>query len=131
MSRMSMWDQYDMQERIRAILDVRYNDPDHHLGRPFLTPYQIAVAFKERHRADFEAIGKEIGGTGTGHPTSFAQYIARELSTRIEGGSIQGIAGGFLSSSYGLVLECTDPDTHESIRSSAKSYDVSIYRRTD
>jgi len=47
---MTIWEQYNLEERILNILNVRYShDPEHHFGRPFLTPYQIAISFREQY----------------------------------------------------------------------------------
>ena len=63
---MSQWDVLDMDSKISQILDVQSHDPGHHFGRPFLTPYQIAIAFRDRYPQEFQTIGKPIGGKGTG-----------------------------------------------------------------
>lgn len=128
---MTIWEQYNLEERILDILDVRYShDPEHHLGRPFLTPYQIAISFKEQYQSDFDAIGMPIGGIGTGQHTSFSQYIARELSRRINDGRFSNIEGGFLSDNN--IVDLVFNDSGEELRSSSiNNFDLSMFRRTD
>lgn len=128
---MTIWEQYNLEERILDILDVRYShDSEHHLGRPFLTPYQIAITFKEQYQSDFDAIGMPIGGRDTGQHTSFSQYVARELSRRINDGRISNIEGGFLSDNN--IVELIFNDSGEEVRSSSiNNFDLSMFRRTD
>lgn len=129
---MSDWEQYHFEERIREILnDQRYFRPDHHFGRPFLTPYQIAIEFSQRYPEDFEAIGLQVGGAGLGESNSLAQYIAGQLSRRINNESITDIEGGFISS-----LNLNDilfNNSGNEIRSSLSdtNYDLSIFRSID
>lgn len=126
---MTTWEQYNLEERILDILDVRYShDPEHHLGRPFLTPYQIAICFRERFPDDFDAIGMPVGGRHIGQHNSLSQYIARELSRRIN--DISNIEGGFLSDNH--IVELIFNDRGEEVRSSSiQNFDLSIFRRTD
>lgn len=128
---MTIWEQYNLEEKILDILDVRYShDPEHPLGRPFLTPYQIAINFKEQYQSDFDAIGMPRGGIDTGQHASFSQYIARELSRRINDGRISNIEGGFLSDNN--IVELIFNDSGEKVRSSSiNNFDLSIFRRID
>ena len=127
---MSLWDQLQMDRKITQILDVQSHDPTHHFGRPFLTPYQIAITFQRRFPQDFQAIGKPIGGKGTGQQDSLAQYIALELSKRIKDGRIKDIEGRFLHRANLLTLQYeVDGQTIES--SSMQAYDLSMYRLID
>jgi hypothetical protein len=91
-----MWDALQMSAKISQILNVQSYDPGHHFGRPFLTPYQIAIRFQKQFPSDVSTIGKPIGGKGTGQQDSLAQYIALELSRRISDGRITSIEGRFL-----------------------------------
>lgn len=85
-----------MDTKISQILDVQSHDPAHHPDRPFMTPYQIAIRFHEQYLNDFVTIGKPIGGMGTGQHNSLAQYIALELSKRIQDNRITNIECEFL-----------------------------------
>lgn len=124
---MAQWDDLDMDSKISQILRVQSHDPNHHFGRPFLTPYQIAIAFQEQYPQDFKTIGKPLGGRGTGQQDSLAQYIALELSRRIRDAIITNIEGRFL---YRGNLESLrykhNGQTIES--SSMQSYDLSMFR---
>jgi len=63
---MSKWNDLDMDSKIAQVLDVGSHDPGHHFGRPFLTPYQIAIRFEELFPAECQIIGKPLGGLGSG-----------------------------------------------------------------
>jgi hypothetical protein len=127
---MSQWDSLQMDRKISQILDVQSHDPTHHFGRPFLTPYQIAIAFQERHPQDFQTIGKPVGGKGTGQQDSLAQYIALELSRRIKDNKITNIDGRFLyRGNLSSLQYMSNGQTIES--SSMQSYDLSMFRLID
>jgi len=127
---MVLWDELAMESKILAILDVRPQVRGHHFGRPFLTPYQIAIAFKERHPEECARIGKPLGGKGTGQRDSLAQYIGTELSRRIKNRRITGIEGRFLHRANLRSLQYEMGK--KTIKSSAeRSYDLSMYRRRD
>ncbi len=127
---MSQWDQLQMDTKISQILNVQSHDPNHHFGRPFLTPYQIAIRFQQQFPQDFQTIGKPIGGKGTGQQDSLAQYIALELSRRIKSGNITNIEGRFLhrANLHSLKYE-VDNEIIES--SSEQAYDLSMFRLID
>ena len=98
---MSRWADLDFEHRIVEILKDATRR-EHHFGRPFLTPYQIAIEFARRFPDDFrdlEQNGFPMGGEGAGVSNSLPQYIANELSTRILHGSLrENIEGGVISS---------------------------------
>ncbi len=95
---MSKWQQYDLENRITQILStIPDSTDDHHLGRAYLTAYQIAIQFEHHFLDDFSALGLPIGGSGTGQRNSLSQYFAQQLSRRINSEEIQHIEGGFLS----------------------------------
>ncbi len=120
----SLWSQLDMDTKVADILRVRANAPRHRFGRPFLTPYQIALAFQQQYPADFRTIGKPVGGKGTGQRNSVAQYIALELSKRIKSGAIRNIEGRFLYRANNPSLKY-----EKKVESSTGgSYDLSIFR---
>lgn len=124
---MSQWDDLQLDVKISGILDVQSLDSAHHFGRPFLTPYQIAITFQERHPQDFQTIGKPVGGKGTGQQDSLAQYIALELSKRIKDTRITNIEGRFLYRGNLTSLQYTrNGQIIES--SSMQSYDLSMFR---
>lgn len=126
----SLWDELELEDKILQILSVESHKPDHHFGRPFLTPYQLAISFKNLFPEEFARIGKPVGGKGTGQPDSVAQYFANELSERINKGLITNIEGRFLHRKYLLTLQYDDHG--KIVESSAmQSYDLSMFRRTD
>ncbi len=126
----SLWDQLDMDVKINQILDVQSHARNHHFGRPFLTPYQIAISFQQRFQQEFQAIGKPVGGKGTGQQDSLAQYIALELSKRIQDQRITNIEGRFLHRANLHALQYEEGgNIVES--SSMQAYDLSMYRLID
>ena len=124
---MSQWEQLQMDSKVADILDVQSHRPDHHFGRPFLTPYQIALAFETRYPAEFAMIGKPLGGKGTGQQDSLAQYIALELSKRISDGRLNNVEGRFLhrASLHSLQYERNGQIVESS---SMQAYDLSMFR---
>lgn len=127
---MSQWESLQMDVKIHGILDVESRTPDHHFGRPFLTPYQIAIAFRERYPEEFRQIGKPVGGRGTGQHDSLAQYIALELSRRIRADQLTNVEGRFLHRRYLRTLQYEDVgDLIES--SLMRDFDLSMFRRLD
>jgi len=126
----SLWDELQLEDKIFQILSVESHKPDHHFGRPFLTPYQIAISFKALFPDDFARIGKPVGGKGTGQQDSLAQYFANELSRHISNGSITNIEGRFLHRQHLVTLQYNDEG--KVIESSAmQSYDLSMFRRIE
>lgn len=98
---MSKWEQLNIKEKVERILsDVPDAASEHHLGRPFLTAYQLAIEFARRHPDDAAELGFPIGGVGTGQRNSLAQYLAGQLSKNIRDGRLPEIEGGFLSNQH-------------------------------
>ena len=93
----SLWHKFDMEQKIRQVLSDPRFDTEHHFNRPFLTPYQIAIALDALHPDLCADLGMDFGGKGTGKQNSFVQYIARELSARLKHKKLKGIEGAFLS----------------------------------
>lgn len=123
------WQQYEIADKLIALLaDVTYYQPDHHFGRPFLTAYQLAIAFKERHPDVAKAIGHPLGGAGVGVKFSLTSYLAGQLSQRIRSGEITQIEGAFLSNNQ--LERITFRHTEGSIDSSMTGGDIdlSMYR---
>ena len=79
---MSIWQDHSIETRIREIL-ASVPDDGHHFGRPFLSAYQIAIAFDQRFRHEADLIAKPVGGKDTGRHDSLAEYFANQLSRRI------------------------------------------------
>ncbi|MCY3731170.1 MAG: hypothetical protein OXF98_07490 [Rhodospirillaceae bacterium] len=127
---MSIWNDYSIERKVRDILDVAPRRGADHFGRPFLTAYQIAILFAERYREDMDAIGKEIGGLGTGLSHSLAQYLARELSQRLRTGRLPGIEGRFLHGTRLKALKYRSPDG-DIMSSTGTASDLSMFRLAD
>ncbi len=128
---MSLWDQLNMDSKTTDILRrAKPHSPRHHFNPPYLTPYQIAMAFRDLFPLEFKRINKPVGGKGTGQQTSLAQYIAQGLSSRIKRKKLRSIEGGFL---YRKNLDSlTYKDATKLIKSSTMtSYDLSIFRLKD
>jgi len=98
---MSVWEEQGIEEKIIQILnEIPDSDPSHHLGRPFMTAYQIAIELDQRHGDIVNKLELPIGGRGVGQRTSLAQYLARQLSRIIKEGRTPQIEGGFLSNQH-------------------------------
>ena len=124
---MSIWEDFSIEARVRGILDVPPREPGHHFGHPFLTAYQIAIAFAERFRDDYDLIGKPIGGRGAGPSHSLAQYLARELSDRIRNGRVTGIQGADLHGTHLRTLAYRSPEGDVE-SSTGSSSELSMFR---
>jgi hypothetical protein len=122
------WKSLQMDLKIAKVLDVNSHKRPHHFGRPFMTPYQIALGFKDCYPEDFKNIGKPIGGKKTGRYDSLSQYIALELSKGIKKGRINNIEGRFL---YRGNLKSLKYEKGAIVASSGQGYDLSMYRLKD
>lgn len=79
---MSEWEQ-SFEAEVFRLLDQEEFDirEDHHFGHPFVSAYQIAVAFERDNRELCQRLNKVIGaGDGL---ENLPTYIAHELSRRI------------------------------------------------
>ncbi len=127
---MSRWEEMQFEEKIRTILKkTKYIvRPDHHMAPPFLTAYQIAIEFAYRFPDDFRGTGLPIGGQGVGEHNSLAQYIARELSRRIESQEIRDIQGGFLSNNHLMGISFDNYGTRIDSSLTDSQFDLSMFR---
>ena len=121
-------------EHLRAILEAceEYRE-GHHLDRPFMSAYQIAIAFARRfpHHPAVQRLA--VGGRGTGNDESLARRIARRLSQAIRNGNAHGIDGGFLSHDRlsEMTFEGTEGDRVEvSTLNSEAGHSIFRVRRT-
>ena len=102
------WDRHDLDRKVTEVLaDVPPGQNDH-LGRPFLTAYQLAILFKERFPNVFQQFGYPLGGEGVGEHTSFAQYLAKQLSGKVKDETLPNVEGGFLSNERVVRIEFTN-----------------------
>ena len=124
---MGMWVKYGLDKKIREILKVpmQARVKKSHCGNPFMTSYQIAIAFKQRYPEDFEKIGKPIGGSGTDTHNSLTRYIAETLTKRVRKKQIKKVECGSLSVTHREGIPFKDEEA--TIYSSSK-YDLSLFR---
>ena len=122
---MSIWHDHSVDSHIREILASVPESGDH-FGRPFLSPYQIAIAFDQQYEHIARLIAKPVGGTHTGRHDSLAQYFANQLSRRIRNGELRDIEGRYLD---GRFLESLRYDNGgETVTSSLRQANMSIFR---
>ncbi len=92
------WDAYRVEPAVLEILqDVRSHEQGHALGRPYLTAYQLAVAFDQRYPAIAADLAREIAGTGDDWIATLAGYLAQEMAARIRSGRLPGVQAALLS----------------------------------
>jgi hypothetical protein len=97
---MSIWDQHNIEDKIRAILAAVPVNPKHsRAGRQFLTTYQIVLEFDRLHHNVVTLLGKPLGGKGTGQD-ALTIYFAGELAKRIADNRIMDIEIQFLAPQY-------------------------------
>ncbi len=126
---MSKWEQFKMEERIFSILqDVLDSIEDHHLGRAYLTAYQIAIEYKRRHPEDFAAFGYPLGGIGTGKRNSLSQYIALRLSVLMRDDKLPQMEGGFLSNQHLKGIHFWDGDEEVTSSLTDSGFPLSMFR---
>jgi hypothetical protein len=100
------------------------------------TSYQIAIKIDAARPAIRQALGSEIGGTGTGAHNSFSQYLGRELSGRIKGAQEAGeqypVEGAFLSNEHVTALTYRDTHNHAIASSlTGTGLDLALFRLRD
>jgi hypothetical protein len=121
----SYWQEYDLEEKITRILTKveRYNSI-----RPFLTAYQVAIEFAHLYPEDFARLNYPVGGKGIGQRNSLAQYLAKQLSTKIGNGHITHIEISFLCNDY--LNEITFNNNQEIVTSSLTDtrFPLSMFR---
>lgn len=92
----SDWDDFGMQELVLRILRKHAGDAGQHLGRPYMTADQIALALKQQYGELFLRLGMPLGGDGTEARPSLAGYIDRQLTQKLKarGRDVEGILEG-------------------------------------
>ena len=98
-----------------------------HLGRPFVTAYQLAI----RVRALMPGLDMPVGGEGIGTQRTLTRYLATELSRRIRSeGDDCFVEGAQLSSAEVAVMSFRNPDGGDPIRNSnlVPRYDTTMFR---
>ena len=92
-----MGDDFNIDHLRQILASCPEYEAGHHLGRPFMSAYQIAIRFAEDH-PDHGLVGTLCpGGEETETNQSLAQRIARFLSQAIKDGTAGDIEGGFIS----------------------------------
>ena len=92
-----MTQEFDIDDLQRILENCPEYEDAHHLGRPFMSAYQIAIRFAEEHPTHDLVRTLPLGGEGTGTHQSLAQRIALFLSRAIRDDTAGDIEGGFIS----------------------------------
>ena len=126
-----MWDQHNIGLLVVNILaDVPLNNPDgHHFGRPYMSAYQLAIELERRYPDAYQAIGKDVGGTGAGQST-LAQYLALQLSRQIRDRGVQHPVEGAFLTNVDVIDFRFRRDNGDEVRSSltGTGFDLSMFR---
>ena len=88
---------FDLDDLRRVLAECQEYEAGHHLGRPFMSAYQIAIRFADAHPQHPLVKKLDVGGQGTGPDQSLANRIARFLSAAVKHGRAGDIEGGFIS----------------------------------
>ena len=104
---------FDLNDLIQILHACPEYEPDHPLGRPFMSAYQIAIHFAEAHQDHPLVRRLEVGGEGTGEHQSLAQRIARFLSEAAQAPD-SVIQGGFIS--HQDIKEFSFDDNNKEVR---------------
>ncbi len=126
---MSVWVDHTVEAKVIAVLtDVPLAAPAHHFGRPYMTVYQLAIELHRRYPQVAGALGQPLGGAGIGQHNSLAQYLARELSRRINNDPSFPVEGAFLSNQdmHALVFDSSEGPLASSLTTSG--LDLSMFR---
>lgn len=125
---MSKWEDLHIEAHIRGILGEVEYCREQHFNRPFLTAYQLAIKFARMFQPEAIELDFPIGGEGVGQRNSLAQYLAGQLSQRIEKNEITDIEGAFISNNN--LNEISFDNNGDTIVSSLTNteYDLSMFR---
>jgi hypothetical protein len=81
----NIWEDHGLEDKVVQVLkSAPANPTGHEFGRPYLSSYQLAIALQRQFPGTVEAIGKPLGGAGTGQQDSLAQYLAMALRREIK-----------------------------------------------
>ena len=100
---------FDIDHLHRILANCPEYEADHHLDRPFMSAYQIAIRFAEEHPNHDLVRTLPLGGEGTGTNQSLTQRIARFLSQAIR----DGTAGALKADSYRMRASTTSASATE------------------
>ena len=125
----SLWARHELTDKLVEVLtNVRYFNPEHHFGRPFVTAYQLAILLKQQWPETVEHLGLPIGGRGSGPGETLARYIARELSRRISNHELSNIQGSFLSNEKLANIQFDDDGALITSSLTDSQIDLSMFR---
>jgi hypothetical protein len=128
---MSLWSEHDLTDTVVEILaGVHCNNEVHHFGRPYISSYQIAIKMERQFPDTVAAIGKPIGGAGTGQHNSLAQYLSNELSKQSKAQGVEHpVEGALFSNENAAAVTFTGADGAV-ITSSlvGTDFDMALYR---
>jgi len=126
---MSNWEDLNIEAHVRAILsEVEYYNREHPFGRPFLTAYQIAIEYQRQYSREASQLGLQVGGEGIGERNSLAQYLAAQLSKRIQSGELHGIEGAFISNNNLVRISFENGDEEVISSLTNTEFDLSMFR---
>ena len=126
---MSEWENLRIQSKIEEILEpISTEHPEHHLGTPFLSAYQLAIEYAQQFPDDLHRLDLPVGGRDTELHYSLAQYLARQLSGRISSEELTTIEGCLMSNRHvkDLIFDNFGDDVHSSI--TGKHASISMFR---
>jgi hypothetical protein len=127
---MSIWADHSVEDRtVEVLQDLPLVNDAHHFGRPYMSAYQLAIELDHRYPDIAQALGYEVGGAGAGQHSSFAQYIARQLSGHIRDDENYPVEGAFMSNVNVDTLRYRKPNG-EMVTSSltGSGFDLSMFR---
>ena len=126
---MSKWKDLSIHSKVEDILEpISGENPNHHLGGPFLTAYQLAIEYAQRFPEDLRRLDLPVGGKDSGVHYSLAQYLARQLSGKIKSREITSIEGCLMSNRHVIDLVFNDNGTHVHSSLSGKHASLSMFR---
>ena len=123
-----MSSEFDLGDLKSILEDCDEYEPGHHLGRPSMSAYQIAIRFQEKYLKHSLAEELTVGGVGTGEHKSLAQRIAKFLSQAIKKGKTTDIEGGFLSHERIETLSFCHKDASDPVCANPSEKAHSIFR---
>jgi hypothetical protein len=126
----SLWDQHNVTDLIRQILQSVPPEQHYGTGRPFMTTYQIAIEFARRFPTVATALGHPPGGQGQG-PYALTNYIARWLPDRIVNRGVRDIEFRFLSAQNMTSLQFDDQGTTITATTNQAGFDATMFRLID
>ena len=95
---MALWDTHDLETKVRHVLErVPPVTEGHQLGPAYVTTYQLAIGVERAFPGTAAALGKSVGGVGTGSNDSLARYLGQVLSAKIGADPNYFVEGAFLS----------------------------------